>query len=280
MKIRVSVYFQSFSCIVLLCFPAADDLLHSSFRASMLTLYAIGFAFFMAHHTGSYSLQSVLVAHCFVDILLLSAFSLVCFRPILRKKRHYVAMIGAIPFALWTFIQAATRKTECFDSLQFKQTNIDSHTFKLYKGFWVLSGVVYTLSLPVLTLMFFPKAFSNLQPGVTWIAVMAWFLASVSTVVVSEVTMATVFYAGSNNHLASLQATEWSFGQVMAVVMLFFVVWDMALYPFQSSDEGMGIRLLHWWNTTFTPRYPRVAKFLGFGKVCYGRYLILFRSYW
>src|SRR5579859_7351259 len=91
---RISVYIQCFSCIALLCFPTAHDLVKSSFRASVLTMYALGFAFFMAHHTGSYSLQSVLVAHCFVDILLLSGFSLLCFRPILRNWKHYILLAG------------------------------------------------------------------------------------------------------------------------------------------------------------------------------------------
>jgi len=237
-------------------------------------MYAIGFSFFMAHHTSSYSLQSILVAHCFVDILLLSAFSLMCFRPVLRKRRNYAALIGGIPFALWTFIQAGGRKTECFDSLHVIQINVDSHTFQLYQGFWALSGVLYTLSIPILLLICFPKRCSRL---LRWVAVLAWFLASVSTVIVSEVTMATIFYINNDHQLTSLDTTEWSFGQVMAVVMLFYVIWDLALYPFESSDEDMGTRFLHWWRTTFKPQHPAIVKFLGLGNVRYRRFLILFR---
>src|SRR5947207_7999368 len=113
---RISVYVQCFSCIMLLMFPNATDLLKSSFRTSLLTMYAIGFSFFVAHRTTSYSLQSILVAHCFVDILLLSAFSLMCFHPTLRIWLHCGLLIGGIPFAIWTLVQAAGRHTKCYDS--------------------------------------------------------------------------------------------------------------------------------------------------------------------
>ena len=217
---RVSVYVQCFSCIVLLLFPNAHDLLKSSFRASMLTMYAIGFSFFIAHSTINYSLQSILVAHCFVDILLLSAFSLMCFHRSLRNWRHYATLIGGIPFAIWTLVQAAGRHTTCYDSLQFQTISVESHTLKLYKGFWVVSIVAYTLSIPLLLLICFPRTSARLQPCVGWVAVLSWFLATVSTVTVSEVTMAAVFYVDSSNKLNTLQTMDWSFGQVMAVVML------------------------------------------------------------
>jgi hypothetical protein len=147
----------------------------------------------------------------------------------------------------------------------------------LYKGFWSLSGAIYLLSVPIILLICFPKRCSNLQPGVTWAAVSAWFVASVSTVVVCEVTMATVFFVNDDYQLTSLETTEWTFGQVMAVVMLFFVVWDIAIYPFESSDEEMGTRFLHWWRTTFKPRHPAIAKFLALGNVRCRRFLILLR---
>lgn len=263
---RVSVYVQCFSCIVLLLFPNAHDLLKSSFRASMLTMYAIGFSFFIAHSTINYSLQSILVAHCFVDILLLSAFSLMCFHRSLRNWRHYATLIGGIPFAIWTLVQAAGRHTTCYDSLQFQTISVESHTLKLYKGFWVVSIVAYTLSIPLLLLICFPRTSARLQPCVGWVAVLSWFLATVSTVTVSEVTMAAVFYVDSSNKLNTLQTMDWSFGQVMAVVMLFFIVWDMALYPLELSDESDGTRLRHWWNTSFKPSHPRLVKVLGLGK--------------
>jgi len=261
--IRVSVYVQSFSCIALLLFPTADELLKNSFRASILTMYAIGFAFFTAHHTGSYSLQAILVAHCFVDILLLSSFSLMCFRRTLRKWQHVVVVIGGIPFALWTLVQAGTRKTDCYDSLQFETVSVDSHTLKLYLGFWIVSGAIYLLSVPVLFLLCFPKACSNLQPGITWLAVFSWTLASISTVVVSEVIMATTFYRDSNNNLTTLNTTEWGFGQVFAVVMLFFVIWDLVAYPFGASEQSRGSRLSHWWTSHVKPRHPWLDRLFG-----------------
>jgi len=102
-------------------------LVKSSFRNSILTIYAIGFAFFVAHHSGDYSLQSILVAHCFVDILLLSAFSLLASRPILREsQRHWALLVGGLPFGIWAFVQAQTRKTECYDGLQFETLNVYS----------------------------------------------------------------------------------------------------------------------------------------------------------
>jgi hypothetical protein len=244
-------------------FPTAEELLKNSFRASVLTMYAIGFAFFTAHHTGSYSLQAILVAHCFVDILLLSAFSLLCFRRALRKWQHFVVVIGGIPFALWTLVQAGTRKTDCYDSLQFETLSVDSHTLKLYLGFWIVSGAIYLLSVPVLLMLCFPKACSNLQPGITWLAVFSWTLASVSTVVVSEVTMATTFYRDASNELTRLNTTEWGFGQVFAVVMLFFVIWDLLSYPFGDSEQGSGSRLRHWWTSQVKPRHPWLDRLFG-----------------
>lgn len=263
---RVSVYVQCFSCIALLLFPTAHELVKSSFRTSLLTMYAIGFSFFFAHHTGSYSLQSILVAHCFVDILLLSAFSLMCFRPSLQSRKHYVILIGGIPFAIWTLVQAAGRHTACYDSLLSKTISVDSHTFQLYKSFWAISAIVYTLSLPLLFLISFPRLVARLQPGAGWLAVLSWLLATVSTVAVSEITMATVVFKSSDNQLASLQSSEWTFGQVFAVVMLFFVVWDIALYPLECSNESEGSRLQHWWNTKFKPSHPRLVKFFGISK--------------
>jgi len=258
-KMRISVYVQCFSCIALLCFPTAHDLIKSSFRASVLTMYAIGFAFFMAHHTGSYSLQSVLVAHSFVDILLLSGFSLLCFRPILRNWKHYILLAGGVPFAIWTFVQAGTRKTDCYDKLQFKTVNVDLHTFQLYKGFWAVSGIVYALSMPSLILIW--KSCTSNRSSLVWLAVVSWFLAMVSTVVVSEIIMTTFYFADPSASLTALQTTEWSFGQVFAVVMLFFVVWDIVSYPFEQGTEGT-TKLRHWWGG-FKTRHPRITMLRG-----------------
>jgi hypothetical protein len=258
---RITVYVQSFSCIALLCFPGAKDLLRSSFRTSVLTMYAIGFAFFMAHHTGSYSLQSILVAHCFVDILMLSAFSLLCFSPCLRDWKRYVLLAGGCPFAVWTFVQAGTRKTDCFDSLQFKTVSVDAHTLTLYKSFWAASGVVYLLSLPCLILIWVQTRSQRRWhlSGASWLAAISWFLASVSTVAASEVIMATLYYAQSNNQLVTLQTTDWSFGQTFAVVMLFFVIWDIISYPFEESEsaETPMTKLRHWWHG-IKLRYPKL----------------------
>jgi hypothetical protein len=82
------------------------------------------------------------------------------------------------------------------------------------------------------------------------------------SIVVSEITMATIFFADpTNGHLTSFENTDWSFGQVFAVVMLFFVVWDIATYPFEPSDaiEGNVTKLRYWWNG-IKVRNPRVAK--------------------
>ena len=243
---RISVYVQCFSCILLLGFPTAHELVKSSFRNSILTTYALGFAFIMAHHTDNYSLQSVLVAHCFVDILLLSAFALLCFRPALHRNRnHYIMLAGGIPFALWTLVQAGTRKTEC--ALEFQTISVDRYTFQLYKGFWAISVLVYAFTLPILTLHFFPKACAKFETGLKRLAVLSWFLASVATVTVSEVTLSTGF-TGDPAHPRFLGKTEWTFGQVFAVVMLFFIVWDLAMYPFQRSEEINGSRFRYWWD--------------------------------
>ena len=250
---RLSVYVQCISCIALLLFPTAHELVKSSFRNSVLTMYAIGFAFFVAHHTGDYSLQSLLVAHCFVDILLLSAFSLLALRPILREsRRHWVLLAGGVPFGIWTFVQAQTRKSECFDSAHFEIVNIDSHTFQLYKGFWAVSVVVWAVSLPIITLPCFPKACSKLEPGVSRLATISWFLATVSTIAVSESILKTYSFSGNPN------APTWTFGQVFSVVMLFFIVWDIALYPFGSSTESEGSRIRHWWNQTSSWKFRKL----------------------
>jgi hypothetical protein len=268
-KIRISVYFQSFSCIAILLFQNADHLMKSSFRNSMLSMYAIGIAFFIAHGSRSYSLQSKLVCHCFIDILLLSAFGLMCFRPNLRKRRYYVILIGGVPFAISTLVIAAKHESECYDSIQFKSVNINSHTYHLYTLFWIASAVLYALTLPLLILIGLPKPSDRCQHDLKCLASFLWFLASVSNVVVGELIMGTVYFVTPDNQLTQLQTTEWTFGQVIAVVMLFFVVWDMAIDSLEKSNHSDDIELRCWWSASAKPFYRRVRKDLGIRKLSF-----------
>jgi hypothetical protein len=86
----------------------------------------------------------------------------------------------------------------------------------LYKGFWAVSGIVYTLSVPSLILIW--KSCTSNRSSLAWLAVVSWFLAMVSTVVVSEIIMATFYFGDPGASLAVLETTYWRFGQVFAVV--------------------------------------------------------------
>jgi hypothetical protein len=268
-KVRISVYFQSFSCIGILLFRNADHLVRSSFRNSMLSMYAIGIAFFIAQGSQSYSLQSKLVCHCFIDILLLSAFALMCFRPNLRKLRYYIILVGGVPFAISTLVIAANHESVCYDDMQFKSVNINSHTYHLYTLFWIVSAVLYALTVPLLILIALPKLSDTYRHTLEYLATFLWFLASVSNVVVGELIMGTAYFMSPDNQLTHLQTMEWSFGQVIAVVMLFFIIWDMAIDSLETSSHSDDIQLRYWWNTSAKPFYRRLRKDFGIGKLLF-----------
>ena len=180
-----------------------------------------------------------------------------CFRPVVRTRRHIVAMIGCVPFGIWTFIQAAIGPRQCYDYEKTEGFNLASYTVPLYASFWAASGVAYALAFPILSMLCFPKILPRFQRKVSSVAVVLWLLTLCFTVGYGEAAMATFAFKGPNNYLTELQSTDWTFGQVLAVVMLFYIVWDFCMYPFEESQHG-STRFEQWVNTTFWPWYERL----------------------
>jgi hypothetical protein len=250
--------------MVLLLFPNANDLLKASFRSSIITMYGIGFALLITNHH-NYSLQSILVAHSFVSILFLSAFALSCFRPILRTWRHLVGLLGTIPFDIWTFVlavQSPSQQQSCYDVLRVQEWHIgETHTVPLYIGFWSLSGALFALSVPFLIWAAFPKiCCARIHSKVVLpIAIVFWFIAWSSTVAYSEVAMASFSYQAPNGQAVRLQSTDLGFGQVMALVMLTSLLWDIGMYPLEGTPHGRR-RFQNWWRNEFQPWRQRLFK--------------------
>ena len=123
-QVRISVYVQTFFCIVLCLFKEADDLVNGAFRNAVLFLYAIGFALVLSpdRPQGRIGLQTYIVLHSTISILLLSSFALMSYYPSLRPQkfdrakswrqgwartgglRKALALLGALPLATWVWV--------------------------------------------------------------------------------------------------------------------------------------------------------------------------------
>lgn len=168
-----------------------------------------------------------------------------------------VAMLGCVPFGIWTFIQAAIGPRQCYDYEKTEGFNLASYTIPLYASFWAASGVAYVLAFPVLSIQCFPQFLPRFQKKFSSVAIVLWLLTLCLTVGYGEAVMATFAFKGPNNYLTWLQSEDWTFGQVLAVVMLFYIGWDFCMYPFQDSQHG-STRFERWKNTTFWPWYERL----------------------
>jgi len=154
-------------------------LIKGSFKNAALTLYAIGFALAItpAHHS---SVQTDIVLHSFISILLFSIFALMSFSPFLRTRLHYITLVGAIPIEIWLFVLAVKeiRDDHCSTFVVVKRR--DRLGVPLYVGFWAGSIALYIVVIPILALHWFPRPRSFLQkgmlrlvPGVLWF--LTWF---------------------------------------------------------------------------------------------------------
>jgi hypothetical protein len=260
---------QTFFCIILCLFRDADDLVNGAFRNAVLFLYAIGFALVLSpdRSDGKISLQTYIVLHSTVSMLLLSSFALMSYYPSLRPKpitgmtwrkgwkhtgglRKALALLGAVPLALWVWITLLkeVRSDQCAQFSRIRKTDVKGIPY--YTGYWAGSMAAYIPTLPLFGLLWILTAFKK---GILrYLPLLFWLASWVLMVVACEVAIATVNYVGPDNQIAPNPAGAWAFGQVIAVVMLFSQFWDIVFYPLGPSKhspdaEGKPIRRYQWW---------------------------------
>jgi hypothetical protein len=233
--------------IALLCFPNADEIVKATFRNAVLTLYAITIAIPVSpeRHT---SVEIRVILHGFVNVLFISAFALMCFRPVLRTWRHIAALVGTLPLEAWAAKVTTTGifNPQCGEFDDIQKVALGSNDVPLYGVLWGVSCLVAMITLPFLSLVSFRKVLPRFRVIIVSVALFLWFATWVLTCAASEASLVK-FYRKPG------------FGQIMAVVMLFSQVWDIACYPFQPSDHG-GTRFAYWRKTQFTPWYTRVRQ--------------------
>ena len=280
-QVRISVYVQTLFCIVLCLFREADDLVNGAFRNAVLFLYAIAFAVVLSpdRPDGKISLQTYIVLHSTISILLLSSFALMTYYPSLRPQkfdrkkswrqgwsttsglRKAFALMGALPLALWVWIsllQAINGDSRCAQFSSIKRT--DTKNFPYYVGYWAGSISSYVFTLPLFGILWiwtsWNRGFWRFLPLLFWLV--SWIL----MVVACEVAIKTVAYIGPDNQLQDNPAGSWAFGQVIPVVMLFSQFWDIVFYPLGQSrhkyaETGIPYRRYRWW---YEKHFQKVGK--------------------
>lgn len=263
------MYVQTFFCIILCLFRDAEDLVNGAFRNAVLFLYAIGFALVLSpdRPDGKISLQTYIVLHSTISMLLLSSFALMSYYPLLRPKRingmtwrkgwkhtsglrKALALLGAVPLALWVWITLLReiKNDQCTQFSDIKKTDVKGIAY--YTGFWAGSMASYVPTLPLFGLLWVLTAFKK---GVfRYLPLLFWLASWVLMIVACEVAITTVNYLGPDNQIASNPAGSWAFGQVIAVVMLFSQFWDIVFYPLGLSkhspdSKGKPVRRYEYW---------------------------------
>ncbi len=226
---------------MLLFYSHADDLIKGSFKNAALTLYAIGFALAItpAHHS---SVQTDIVLHSFISVLLFSIFALMSCCTFLRTRLHYLTLAGAFPIEIWLLVLAVkeVRDNHCDEFLFVKKR--DHWGMPLYEGFWAGSIALYIVITPIFSLLWFQRPRSILQKGMLkLIPIVLWFLVWFFMVVACEIATNSFSFKEPESYqhtYLSVGIQEWGFGQVMAVVVLFLQLWDILSYPLQPSPYG------------------------------------------
>src|SRR5437762_1500555 len=224
-QVRISVYFQTLLCILLLSLKHAESLFRQNFTNVVLTLYALAFALALSPVAGQppISPQIYVVLHTFISILLLSSYALLCFHENLRSARHCIALVGAVPLGIYVFVKTVegVNDNKC---AQFEVVKVtDTRGFRVYLGFWAGSLATYLLTLPALTLVWFSEKllwFQHNHVG-RWLVILLWFTTWVLAIIAAEVSANTFSYNGPDSTHTKLSANEFAFAQVMAVAIIF-----------------------------------------------------------
>lgn len=231
---------------VLLFFHEADGLIDGSYKNAGLTIYAIGFALALTPSSHS-SVQTDIVLHSFVMVLIFSLFAMMAFRTFLRARMYVLCLVAALPLARWLFYLAIReiKDKHCYEFTVISRAP-KSYT-PLFIIFWAVSCSLYVFALPIFTLLFLKRT----SPGfnkmpLKLIPMTIWFIIWFFMVVACEVATHSFQFRESDYVLTPLAAQEWQFGQVMAVVMLFLQLYDVCSYPFRESQHG-GKRIVYWW---------------------------------
>jgi hypothetical protein len=142
---------------------------------------------------------------------------------------------------------------------QFEIVHITDHSgIRVYVALWAGAIGSFALTIPMMTLLWFPKACSWFQHGIGKVSVaLVWFASWVLILVACEFASNNFRYKGpTDTTVTRLTSNEFAFGQVIAVVMLFSQLWDIAVYPFHESDESQGgKRIVYWYRTRLRPAY-------------------------
>ena len=150
---------------------------------------------------------------------------------------------------------------------QFEIVHITDHRgIRVYVAIWAGAIGSFALTIPMLTLLWFTKACSWFQHGLgKFFVALVWFASWVIIVVACEFAANDFAYKGPTDPTATrLTSNEFAFGQVIAVVMLFGQLWDVALYPFRESDENQGgKRIVYWYRTRLRPAYRSFLALFG-----------------
>jgi hypothetical protein len=142
----------------------------------------------------------------------------------------------------------------------------DERRIRVYVAIWAGAIGSFALTIPLLALLWFPKACSWFQHGLgKFFVALVWFASWVIVVVACEFAANKFAYQGPTDTTATrLTSNEFAFGQVIAVVMLFGQVWDVVIYPFHESDENQGgKRIVYWYRTRLRPAYRSFLAFFG-----------------
>jgi hypothetical protein len=240
--------------IVLLCFPNADDIVKATFRNAVLSLYAITIAIPITPERHS-SVEIKVILHGFVNVLFISSFALMCFRPVLRTWRHIAALAGTFPLEAW-ITEATTHgifNPQCGEFDNVRKVSLGSNDVPLYAALWGISVLICAVAVLFLPLVWARKLLPRFRYSVITVTLFLWFCTWVFACVASEVSL------GNFNRAPG-------FGQIMALVMLFSQIWDICYYPFLPSDHG-GTRIVYWWKTQAKPCHLRMRQYLMKGMI-------------
>lgn len=255
------MYVQTFLAWVLLFFDEADDLVDGTYRTAGLTVYAIAFA--LALTDGSHSsVQTDIVLHSFVMILIFSLFAMMAFRTFLRGRMYVISLLGTLPLAIWLFYLAIKeiKDKQCYEFTVVSRA-AKSYT-PLFIIFWAVSLSLYIFALPCFSLLFFNKTRTRVaRMPLKLVPMGIWFVTWFFMVVACEVATHSFQFRELDYQLTPLTAQEWQFGQVIAVVMLFLRLYDVCTYPFRESKHG-GKRISYWWAYRFKPFWNRCISWL------------------
>ena len=192
------------------------------------------------------SVEIRVILHGFVNVLFISGFALMCFRPVLRTWRHIAVLVGTLPLEAWAakVTSSGIFNPQCGEFDDVRKVSLGSNDVPLYGVLWGVSCLVAMITLPFLSLVSFRKILPRFRYIIISVALLLWFATWVLTCAASEASLV-------NFHRKP------GFGQIMALVMLFSQVWDICCYPFLPSDHG-DTRIAYWWKTQFNPWYLRM----------------------